>query len=198
MEVGVGDTEPFHVLEVGACVGFRDFERVHPFELRPTLDLVFALVRVVEQVADVGDVLDVLDLVAEVAEVPDDGVERHVRLRVAEMRVAVDGRAARVDPHMTGHERDEALLEASQGVDEVEVVVANRHGVMFLPRIGRVKRTYRRFPAATNTCPSSPAVIRGASNPAASSAARSPSGDHRRFATPERAEPTTNSWETPE
>ena len=61
----------------------------------PVLAAVEALVA---EVADVGDVLDLEDVDAVVEDRPADEVGEHERPEVADVRVAVDGRAAGVHP----------------------------------------------------------------------------------------------------
>ena len=77
---------------------------------------VAVLVRVVGEVPDVGDVLNVVDLVAAEPEPADDRVEADVALRVAEVAVAVDGRATDVNSHVRRIERLKFLALARQAV----------------------------------------------------------------------------------
>jgi hypothetical protein len=127
IEIGVADAEPFEVFEVPARHLLGDLERVDLLDLREALDLVLAVFGVVDQVADVRDVLNVFDAEAEMPEVADDHVEGDVRLRVPQVRVGVDGRAADVHADLTFDARFEALLLTSQRVDDVERVVAEGH-----------------------------------------------------------------------
>ena len=52
---------------------------------------------------------------------PPQQVAPEERAQVADVRMAVDGRPARVHPHLARHERDERLFLARQGVEEAEV-----------------------------------------------------------------------------
>ena len=78
-------------------------------------DLVLAsLDRVLAHVTDVGDVLHRDDGVAEILERPAYPVRKQVGTQISEVGRPVDGRAARVHPHLAGSlggERDDAPLK---------------------------------------------------------------------------------------
>ena len=84
-------------------------------------DLVLAAVeQLLPHVTDVGDVLDVLDLEAARCEVAAQPVGHEVRAQVADVDVAVDGRAAGVDRGPPGFQRLEGLFAAGKRVVELE------------------------------------------------------------------------------
>ena len=121
-DVGPQDVQPVHVLEVRPRVALGQLHRVDALGLGLALDLVFALVGIVGQVAHIGDVLDVRDVVAQVPQVPDDDVERDVTLGVADVGVAVNGRAADVHADVRRVEGLEPHLVAVERVVDVQVV----------------------------------------------------------------------------
>ena len=82
--------------------------------VRPEVDALVA------QVADVGDVLDVQDVDAVVQQGASDEVGQDVAAQVADVGVAVDGRAAGVHPDPSGLERFDRFDPAGQGVAEAE------------------------------------------------------------------------------
>ena len=66
--------------------------------------------------ADVGQVHDLGDVVAEVLEGTAEHVGEDVSPEVADVRVLVDGRAARVDPDASRIDRPQVLLPPGQRV----------------------------------------------------------------------------------
>ncbi len=96
LDVGALEAESVHVGEVAGGEQLGDGHRVQAAAAGLGDDLVLALVGVVGQVADVGDVLHVGHFVAAVAQPADHQVEAEVALGVADVGVAVDGRAADV------------------------------------------------------------------------------------------------------
>ena len=109
-------TEPVHILVKTAGVELGDFHRVGFFKAGLFHDLVLAFVRVVGKVADIGDVLHVFHPVAAMAEPADNDVEGDIAFRMAEMGMAVNGRAADIDAHDTGMERFELLFGPAERV----------------------------------------------------------------------------------
>ena len=81
---------------VAVGVELSDFHGFELFEASFLGDFVFAIVGVVFKVSDIGDVADIADFVAEVLEVAEEDVEGDGWASVAEMSVAIDGRAADV------------------------------------------------------------------------------------------------------
>jgi hypothetical protein len=70
--------------------------------------------------ADIGDVLHLEDVDAVVQQRPPDEVGEQVAAQVADVRVAIDGRAAGVHPDPTGLERLDRLDLPAQGVAEAQ------------------------------------------------------------------------------
>ena len=95
--IGAGDAERVHVVEVGARVALDHLHRLDALAARALQDAILAAV---EQVADIGDVLHVAHAIAAEAQVAHDHVERDVGLGVADVRVVVDRRAADVHRHL--------------------------------------------------------------------------------------------------
>ena len=90
---------------------------------RPGLDehpVLAAIELVVAQVADVGDVLDVEHVDAVVQQHAPDQVRQQVAPQVADVGVAVDGRAARVHPDATRLQRLDGPHLAGQRVAQSE------------------------------------------------------------------------------
>ena len=102
--VGVGDLGRRLVLETG-----RHEHRV-----------LAAVEALVAQVADVGDVLDVEHVDPVVEEGPPDQVRQQVAAQVPDVRVAIDGRAARVHADAAGLERFDRFDPTCQGIPESE------------------------------------------------------------------------------
>ena len=82
------------------------------------LHLVFALVRIRNQVSDVRDIDDVRDFEPLKNQESLEKIRRELRSHVPDMRGTVDGGTAGIDPHATGFERLEDLLATRQGVVE--------------------------------------------------------------------------------
>ena len=74
----------------------------------------------VAQVSDVGDVLDLEDVDAVIKQRPPDQVGKEIAAQVADVGVAVDGRAAGVHPHPAGLERLDGFDPSSEGVAEAQ------------------------------------------------------------------------------
>ena len=115
------DIQQTHGLVVAEGVGFNDFHRLQLFQAGFLRDLVLAFVRIVLQVADVRDVADIADLVAQVAQQALQHVIGHARTGMAEVGVAVNGRAADIHAGVTGMDRNEKLLLVSQGIGKKQV-----------------------------------------------------------------------------
>src|SRR5579859_3634013 len=124
----------------------QDVDRCLVFEPRPGVELgnlggglalhfgrelhaILALVEgVVAEVADIGDVLDVPDPIAEVDQGAAQDVREEEAAQVADMRVAVDGRATGVDAHEAGNVRLERLDAAAQRVVEADRMRGDARG----------------------------------------------------------------------
>ena len=85
-----------------------------------------AVEALVAEVADVGDVLDLEDVDAVVEDGATDQVGEEERPEVADVGVAVDGRAAGVHPEAPAVARLDGFDGAGQGVAETERHCANR------------------------------------------------------------------------
>jgi hypothetical protein len=126
--LGIGDrrldAELPDVLHEEARPMAADLPRIAPFPLRLRLDLVLALVGVVEQVPHVGDVHHLAHLEALDLEPAPQRVGEDVRAEVADVRPPVDGRSAVVHAHHARLEGLEGLLATGQGVvdDEAHAV----------------------------------------------------------------------------
>ena len=125
--VGVGDLARCLVFEAGG-----DEHRVRP-----------AVEALVAQVPDVGDVLDLEDVDAVVEQGAPDQVGEEVAAQVADVGVAVDGRAAGVHPDAARLERLDRFDPPAQGVAEVE-----RHLAVHATQVrdGRFRRNFTREP----------------------------------------------------
>ncbi len=125
--VGVGDLARRLVFETG-----RDEHRIRS-----------AVEPLVAQVSDIGDVLDLEDIDAVVEQGAADQVGQEVAAQVADMGVAVDGRAAGVHPDAARFERFDRLDAPAQGIAQVEGHLAV-HATQV--RDGRFRRNFTREP----------------------------------------------------
>jgi hypothetical protein len=108
--------ERFVVVESGLVMG-GELSRAAAFELGLHQDAIAAVVVVlVAHVADVGDVLDVADGDPVVQQRAADEVGEHERSKVAQVRVAVDRRAARVHAHRRAVDRLDRLEPSCKSV----------------------------------------------------------------------------------
>ncbi len=99
----------------------------------------------VAQMADVGDVLDVEHVDAVVQQRPSDEVREQVAAQVADVGVAVDGRAAGVHPDPPGLDRLDGLDLPGQRVAETEHVGHPRGAWTGVPCYRRVAATASRI-----------------------------------------------------
>ena len=112
---------------VAQGVGLHDLHGLQLLQAGLLRDLVLAFVGVVLQVPDVRDVADVTHLVAQVAEQFAQHIVGHARAGMAEMGVAVDGRAADIHAYVAGVDRLEQLFASGQGIGDEEVA----HGLFW-------------------------------------------------------------------
>src|SRR6266852_5419280 len=107
------------------------------FESRRDEHLVFATIEgVICQVPDVGDVHHQLGVMPEVLEAATQQVREHERSQVADVHVAVDGWAARVDAHLPRLERPQLFLLSREGV----VQTNGRHEIESMLAVMRAHR----------------------------------------------------------
>ena len=108
--------EKAHGLVVAEGIGLDDLHRLELLQPGFLCNLVLTFVGVVLEVAYVGDVTDVTHLVAEVSEQSLEYVVGDSRTGVAEVCVAIDGRAADIHADMTRINRDKQFLSMGQSI----------------------------------------------------------------------------------
>ena len=111
---------------VAVEIELHNLHRLKLFETRFLGYLVLPLVGVVLEMSDVGYVTDIAHLIAQMGQVAEEDVEGYGRTRVAQMRIAIDGRATHIHPHSSGIERLERFFEALEGVIDRQSHVAVR------------------------------------------------------------------------
>ena len=109
-----------HRLVVAQGIGLHDLHRLQLLQAGLLRNLVLAFVGVMLQVPHVRDVADIAHLVAQVAEEFAQHVIGHARTGMAEVGVAIDGRAADIHAHMAGMDRLEKFLAAGQRIGNEE------------------------------------------------------------------------------
>ena len=102
------------VITVGIIL--RYLHRLKLFEPCFLRNFVLALVCIVFQVAHIGDIPHVAHLVSEVLQVTEKDVEGYRRTRMAEMRVAIDGRSAHIHSHVWCVKRLKAFFLTRQRI----------------------------------------------------------------------------------
>ena len=123
LNAGRQDVElPHHVVETVGVLLY-DLHRLQAFHAGALRDLVLALVNVVHQVAHIRDVAHVAHLVAQVGEPAEEDVEGEEGAHVAEVYVAVHGRAADVKAHVRRIKRDKGFLLSRKRVGNMERMV---------------------------------------------------------------------------
>ena len=115
-----------HGMVVAVEIELHNLHRLKLFETRFLGYLVLPLVGVVLEMSDVGYVTDIAHLIAQMGQVAEEDVEGYGRTRVAQMRIAIDGRAADIHADAPGIERLEGLFEALEGVIDRQSHVAVR------------------------------------------------------------------------
>ncbi len=121
VDAGLQDVQGLHVMHERPEVLVGDLHGLQLLQAGAGQHLVLAVVRVVLQVPHVRDVRHVPHLIPEVREAAADHVERHLLLRVPQVRVAVHGRPAQVHAHPARRGRLEGDLLAGQGVVQHDV-----------------------------------------------------------------------------
>ena len=116
LNAGRQDVEGAHGVVVAVGVILCHFHRLQLFQAGFLGYLVLAFVGIVFQMAHVGDIAHIAHLIAQVLEVAEQQVERDGRACVSQMRVAVDGGAADVHPHVGGVQGFENFFLPVQGV----------------------------------------------------------------------------------
>ena len=121
VDVDRQDVDGGFILQPGIGVELSDLRRALALRLGGQLHAVLALVEgVVAHVPDVGDVLDGTNLVAQVLQGPPQDVREEEAAQVADVGVAVDGRAAGVDADQSRGVRLEWLDRARQRAVEAD------------------------------------------------------------------------------
>ena len=110
LNAGRQHVEGGHGVMVAVGVILRNLHRLELFQAGLLLYLVLALVGVVLKVAHVGDVAHVPYLISKVLQVTEKHVKRYRGAGVAQVRVAVNGRAAHVHSNVWSVQRLEAFL----------------------------------------------------------------------------------------
>ena len=110
-------------------VGLDDFHRLELLETGFLGDLVFAFVGIVLEVPHVGDIAHIAHLVAQVLEQAVQPIVGDARTGVAQVGVAVDGRAADIQADTARMDRFEKFLLVRQGIEDI--VGARHSGLMF-------------------------------------------------------------------
>ena len=95
---------------IAQCICLHDFHRLQLLQAGLLCNLVLALIGIMLQMAHIGDVADIAHLVAQMFEKLEQHVIGHAGSGMAEMGVAIHGRAANIHTHVSRMDRDEQFF----------------------------------------------------------------------------------------
>ena len=118
---GLTDVQRLDIGPIGLGIMARDIPDGLRLFGRHLLHLVFAGIGIVGQMADIGNVNDVGELVALIRQHPPQRVGKDIRAHVADMRIIINRRPARIHARFTRMHRYEGFQLPGQAVEEFKL-----------------------------------------------------------------------------